>query len=94
MKLNRYLIMNNISVVMVVKGYSEYVFKTLESVRSLASEILIGDIGIDEELLAKLKKIENIKIVTVTKKVPYVELIREELHAQAKGCLLYTSRCV
>ncbi|MGB4965835.1 MAG: glycosyltransferase [Microgenomates group bacterium] len=77
--------MNNISVVMVVKGYSEYVFKTLESVRSLASEILIGDIGIDEELLAKLKKIENIKIVTVTKKVPYVELIREELHAQAKG---------
>lgn len=74
-----------VSVVMVVKGYPEYVFKTLESISSLAGEMLIGDIGIDDELLSKLKKIEKVKIVTFTKKVPYVELIRQELHEQAKG---------
>lgn len=92
MKLNRYLIMNNnttskvvISAVIVVKDYPEHVFKTLDSVRSFVDEVVIGDIGIDEELLEKLKKIENVKILTITKQVPYVELIREELHAQAKG---------
>lgn len=56
------------SAVIVVKDYPEHIFKTLDSVRSFVDEVVIGDIGIDEELLAKLKKIENIKIVTVTKK--------------------------
>lgn len=73
------------SAVIVIKDCPEHIFKTLDSVRSFVDEVVIGDIGIDAELLEKLKKIENIKIVTVTKKVPYVELIREELHGQAKG---------
>lgn len=85
MKLNRCLIMNNISVVMVVKGNPEHVNKTVESVHSLATEILIGDIGIDAILLEKLKRTEKVKIITFTNNVPYVELIREELHSQAKG---------
>lgn len=75
----------DVTVVIVVKNYPEHILKTLESVRFLANEILIGDIGIDRALLEKLKKIENVKIVTITKQVPYVELIREELHEQAKG---------
>ncbi len=75
----------DVTAVIVVKNNPEHILKTLESVRSLAREILIGDIGIDTTLLEKLRKIENVKIVTITKRVPYVELIREELHAQAKG---------
>lgn len=85
MKLGHYLNMNNISAVIVVKGNPEHIFETLDSIRSLVNEIIIGDIGIDGELLDTLRRTEHVKIVSFEKKVPYVELIREQLHKQARG---------
>lgn len=81
--------MNSISVVLVDKGTSPYLFKSLHAVASFADEILIGDIGIDASVVQALKKDAQLKdklsIISIRKDVPYVEIIRDELHQKAKG---------
>lgn len=85
MKLGHYLNMNNISAVIVVKGNPEHIFETLDSIRSFVNEIVIADIGIERDLMVKLNRMEQVKIITCAKNIPYVELIREELHKQVQG---------
>lgn len=71
--------MVNISAIIVVKGNPTHVKETISSVEGFVTEILIADIGIDQELLAVLKKHKLIRILKIEKDVPYVELIREDL---------------
>ncbi len=71
--------MNSISVIIAIKGMPAHIEETLESIKSLANEIIIADIGIDSSLKNKLSQNPHIKFHTIHKPVPYIELIREEL---------------
>ena len=76
---------NTISAIIVVKGAPPYLKETIQSVKDFVTEIIIADIGIDEKIAAKLKETKNVTIIRITKPVPYVELIREEIKEKAKG---------
>lgn len=70
--------MDKISAIIVAKGNPPYLLKTLKSIDQIADEIILVDIGIDQELLPILKNNKKVKIKTVKEPVPYVELIREK----------------
>jgi len=70
--------MNNISTIIVVKDSPPYLFKTVNSVNDISKEIIIVDIGISKDIVNKLQKYKNVKIVNIKEDVPYVELIREK----------------
>ncbi len=71
--------MNNISVITAVKNKPIHLFESLESIDELAEEIIIADLGIDEEYRTKLKRMKKVKIISITENAPYIELIREKL---------------
>lgn len=77
--------MNEISTVIVAKNNPPHLFETIGSVQNLAKEIIIVDIGIDSNILLELKKNKKVRIIQVKKKIPYVELIREELKQYASS---------
>ncbi len=68
----------DISAVIVVKDNPSHIFETINSVRSLVTEILIFDIGIDHDLKDKLTKDPMIRIIDIKEKISYVELLREK----------------
>ena len=74
-----------ISTIIVAKNNPPYLLKSIDSVKKITNEIIIGNLGIDDELLKKLKKNPLIKIINIDKIVPYVELIREEMKSYAKN---------
>ncbi len=71
--------MNNIAAIFVVKNNPPHIEKSLASVELLADEILIADIGMDTALKENLSRKKNVRIISIERDVPYVELIREEL---------------
>ncbi len=75
--------MNEISAIIVAKDNPPHLFEAIESVQDFVKEIVVADIGIDSLILPKLAKNKKVKIVPIKKKVPYVELIREELKQYA-----------
>lgn len=76
--------MINISAIIVVKDNPPHLFETLDSVEDLASEIIVADIGIETNLLERIKKYKKVKCVKVNEEIPYVEVIREKLKKHAK----------
>lgn len=70
--------MNNISAIIAAKQSPRYLFDVLDSISSLVSEIIILDIGLDKEYRTGLEKKGGLKLITIAKPVPYIELIREE----------------
>ncbi len=77
--------MNEISAIIVIKGHPPHAMETIASVDDFASEILVADIGIDDELLQDIKKNKKVKVITIDQDVPYVELIRNDLKKYAKN---------
>lgn len=77
--------MNNISAVLVVKENPPHVLETLRSLEDFASEIIVADIGISENLKKQLDKNKKVKIVDIKQDVPYIELIREDLKKYVKN---------
>lgn len=74
-----------ISTIFVAKDNPQYLLESIDSVKKISGEIIIGNLGIDDKLLKKLKSNPLIKIVNINKSVPYVELIREEMKLYAKN---------
>jgi len=74
-----------ISVIIVAKDNPPYLTRSIDSVKKIAEEIIVGNLGIDDKLLKKLKNNPLIKIINIDKPVPYVELIREEMKSYAKN---------
>jgi len=64
--------------IMAVKGHPKHIAESLLSLKQLADEILIADIGIDLQLKEKLLKDTKVKIIPFPP-VPYIELIREKI---------------
>lgn len=86
--------MNNITAVIVVKGSPKHLDETIGSIELFCDEILIGDIGMADRVKQRMRDREKdrggrreggkIRIIEIKEDVPYVELIREKLHAQVK----------
>src|SRR3989338_5842403 len=76
--------MAKISVICIIKNQHPRLFEVLKSVKEIASEIIIADTGISEELEKELLMIDKLKIVRVKKKFSFAELIREDLKHYAK----------
>lgn len=74
-----------ISTIFVVKDNPQYLLESIDSVRKISEEIIIGNLGIDDKLLKKLKSNPLIRIININKSVPFVELIREEMKSYAKN---------
>jgi (heptosyl)LPS beta-1,4-glucosyltransferase len=70
--------MDKISAIIVVKDNPPYLAKTLQSIDKIVDEIVIVDIGMDNELRKTFDGSKKIKVKTIKEPVPYVELIREK----------------
>lgn len=77
--------MDDISAIIVVKNNPPHLFEAISSIQGFVKEIIVADIGIDEFILKKLNENKKVKIIEIKKKVPSVELIREELKQYASG---------
>ncbi len=75
--------MAQISAIIVAKGNPKHIFESIQSIEKFADEILVADIGMDPQLKQKLVDNKLVRILTIEKPVPYVELIREELKQSA-----------
>lgn len=75
---------NKISAIIVVKDFPTHIFETLNSIDDLVSEIIIGDIGISEDLKAKLDGNKKIRIFKYSQSTPFADLIKEDLKRNAK----------
>ena len=84
MKLLLFSNMTNISVLIVANGNPPHLIKSIESVESLASEIIIIDIGLTKEAQNSLL---SLNLVTIIQEEPveYVELLREKSKQYAKN---------
>src|SRR3989344_1574882 len=76
--------MNDITAIIVAKDSPPHIFEAVASIRDIVNEIVILDIGLQQEIIEKLKDNKNIRIVPIKKDIPYVELIREESKSYAK----------
>lgn len=76
--------MNNISAVIVAKDNPLHIFESVESISTLVNEIIIIDIGIDSDIVHKLKKIKKVIVKKIDEEIKYVEIIREKSKSFAK----------
>src|SRR3989338_6196628 len=76
--------MNPISAIIVVKDNPAYILETIESIKDFVKEIIVANLGIDSILKKKLSSYPSLRCIDISKPVPYVELIREELKQQTK----------
>ncbi len=68
-----------ISAIIVVKGKPPHLFEMLDSIHDFAREIVIMNIGIDDDVLTTItSKYHQAQVIAIDKPIPYVELIREE----------------
>lgn len=84
MKLLLFSNMTNISVLIVANGNPPHLLKSIESVQSLASEIIIIDIGLTKDAQNTLLSHNLVKIIQEVP-VAYVELLREKSKQYAKN---------
>ncbi|MBI3619811.1 glycosyltransferase family 2 protein [Candidatus Roizmanbacteria bacterium] len=75
--------MNEITVILVIKGSPPYLAESLKSVKTLATDFIIGDIGMAEKAKKMVLRLANTRIITFPYEVLYVELVREQLKQQA-----------
>lgn len=75
---------NKISAIIVIKDFPAHIFETLNSIDDLVSEIIIGDIGISEDLKTKLEDNKKIRIFKCPQSTPFADLIKEDLKKNAK----------
>ena len=69
--------MNEITGIVVAKDYPKHLFETIASMDPLVHELIVADIGLDKQVIEKLKGNKKISIIPIKEPVPYVELLRE-----------------
>lgn len=77
--------MNNISAIIVANANPIHIFETIDSIEKIVNEIVIVDIGIDPDVITKLKKHNIVTIRPIKEPIQYVELIRETSKEFAKN---------
>ncbi|MCA9372206.1 glycosyltransferase family 2 protein [Candidatus Woesebacteria bacterium] len=73
-----------ISTLIIAKGNPPYLFETIDSVKQLADEIIVVDIGLSADVSNKLQKM-GVRVKKIGENVPYVEQIRERTKSFAKN---------
>lgn len=76
--------MEKITAIIVAKNHPPYILKTISSIEDFVKEIIVVDIGIDNNLVNTLKKNKKISIYKINEDIQYVELIREKVKNLAK----------
>ncbi|PIZ64910.1 hypothetical protein CO051_04315 [Candidatus Roizmanbacteria bacterium CG_4_9_14_0_2_um_filter_39_13] len=84
MKLLLFSNMTNISVLIVANGNPPHLLQSIASVQSLASEIIIIDIGLTKDAQNNILSLNLVTIIQ-EKPVEYVELLREKSKQYAKN---------
>lgn len=75
--------MKSITAIIVVKNNPPHLFETLESIKNLASEIIIGDIEIGNDYKKKLLTNKKVRIIELSISLPFADLIKEDLKKKA-----------
>ncbi len=70
--------------IIAIKNEVETYKQSLKSLATVVDECIVADIGMSSEMLAHVRTFKNVKVVTQTKPVPYIELIRQSLINEAK----------
>jgi len=76
--------MINITAIIVAKNNPPHFLQSVQSIENFASEIIIGNIHIDKDLLLKLKPNKKVIIVELPDSIAYADLIKEKLKKLAK----------
>jgi len=77
--------MKSVSAIIVVKNNPRHLFESLDSIKNIVSEIIIGDIDIGNDYRKKLLENKKIRIVKLHSNTPFADLVKEDLKEQAKG---------
>jgi (heptosyl)LPS beta-1,4-glucosyltransferase len=77
--------MINTTAIIVIKGNPPYLKKTLASIDSFVTEIIIGTIDCKTTLLNQLKKNKKIKLFPLDLAIPFADFIKEDLKKKAQG---------
>lgn len=80
--------MTDISVLIVVKKDTEHLFETINSVSSWTREVIVIDIGISQEVRAKLKEKTTVSIIS-HKTVAYADQIRDAITRYASSSYVF-----
>jgi (heptosyl)LPS beta-1,4-glucosyltransferase len=68
----------NISAIITIIGNPPHALETIRSVKDLADQIVVVDIGMDSSLTSQIEKLEKVEIQKIEGHIPYIELIREK----------------
>lgn len=74
-----------ISVAIVAKDNPPYLKQTINSVINFADEIVIFDLGLNNQVKRYIKTIKKIKILKIKEKILYADLIREDVKKYLKN---------
>lgn len=77
--------MISITAVIVAKEYPFHFFDSLSSVEDFVSEIIIGSINLDKQIVDRLKNNKKIRIIELSSDIAFADLIKEDLKQKAKG---------
>ncbi|OGK15493.1 hypothetical protein A2774_04330 [Candidatus Roizmanbacteria bacterium RIFCSPHIGHO2_01_FULL_39_12c] len=74
-----------ITAIIVVKNNPPRLFESLESIKALVSEIIIGNIDIGNDYKKRLLNDKKIKLIDLPSDTPFADLVKEDLKKRAKG---------
>lgn len=77
--------MISITAVIVAKEYPLHFFDSLSSVEDFVSEIIIGSINLDKQIVDRLRNNKKARIIELSSDIAFADLIKEDLKQKAKG---------
>jgi len=75
----------NVSAIIVVKYSPPHFQEMLDSIEEFVSEIIIGDVQMDEKLKKELEQNPKVKIISLPPTIPYADLVKEDLKKESRG---------
>ncbi len=81
--------MKKISIIIVAKDNPPYLSKTINSVKEIADELIIVDIGIGEKTKNLIKEYKIIRLIKIEEEIEYVEIIREKIKAYSRNKYIF-----
>lgn len=75
----------NVTAIIVVKGNPPHFQETLDSIQDFVSEIIIGDIDMDERVKKSLEKNSRFRIIPLPSDIPYADIVKENLKKRTTG---------
>ena len=77
--------MTKVSAVIVIKDNPPHLEECLSSISSLADEIILGCIQIEDSLKKSLSNNRKIKLIELPPDIPFADMVKEDLKKKASG---------